>query len=84
MPVNQFFEKKGPFSLKEIIKNISCTGNFSHANDFEIYGVESLSNATRYTKDWVLDVIIQPLHKTKLCSIIDVLEISSLKQIMNL
>ena len=47
MPVNHFFEKKGPFPLKEIIKNIRCNGDFSHANDFEIYGVESLSNATK-------------------------------------
>ena len=47
MPVNQFFVKKGPFPLKEIIKNIRCNGDFSHANDFEIYGVESLSNATK-------------------------------------
>ena len=47
MPTNQFFTKKGPFPLKEIIKNISCNGDFSDANDFEIYGVESLSNATK-------------------------------------
>ena len=47
MPTNQFFAKKGPFPLKEIIKNISCNGDFSDANDFEIYGVESLSNATK-------------------------------------
>ena len=47
MSSNQFFEKKGPFPLKEIIKNINCNENFSHANDFEIYGVESLSNASK-------------------------------------
>ena len=47
MPTNQFFTKKGPFPLKEIIKNISCNGDFPDANDFEIYGVESLSNATK-------------------------------------
>ena len=47
MPGNQFFVKKGPFPLKEIIKNISCNGDFSNGNDFEIYGVESLSNATK-------------------------------------
>ena len=47
MPTNQFFAKKGPFPLKEIIRNIRCNGDFSHANDFEIYGVESLSNATK-------------------------------------
>ena len=47
MSVNQFFEKKGPFPLKEIINNIGCNGEFSHANDFVIFGVESLSNATK-------------------------------------
>ena len=47
MSVNQFFVKKGPFPLKEIIKNIHCNGDFSHATDFEIYGVESLSIATK-------------------------------------
>ena len=47
MSTNQFFTKKGPFPLKEIIKNISCNGDFSDANDFEIYGVESLLNATK-------------------------------------
>ena len=39
--------------------------------------IAALSNATRYTQDWVLDVIIQPLHTTKLCSIKDVLEVAS-------
>ena len=47
MPVNQFFVKKGPFPLKEIINNIDCNGDFTHVNDFVIYGVESLSNATK-------------------------------------
>ena len=47
MPVNQFFVKKGPFPLKEIINNIGCNGDFTHVNDFVIYGVESLSNATK-------------------------------------
>ena len=47
MSTNRFFAKKGPFPLKEIINNIGCSGEFTHANDFVIYGVESLSNATK-------------------------------------
>ena len=33
MSKNQFFEKKGPFPLSEIIKIIGCTGNFSQTNN---------------------------------------------------
>ena len=47
MSINRFFVKKGPFPLKEIINNIGCSGELTHANDFVIYGVESLSNATK-------------------------------------
>ena len=47
MSTNRFFAKKGPFPLKEIINNISCNGDFTHINDCVIYGVESLSNATK-------------------------------------
>jgi UDP-3-O-[3-hydroxymyristoyl] glucosamine N-acyltransferase len=47
MSINRFFVKKGPFPLKEIINNIGCSGKFTRANDFAIYGVESLSNATK-------------------------------------
>ena len=47
MSVNQFFEKKGPFPLTEIIKSIHCNADFSQKNDFAIYGVESLTNATK-------------------------------------
>jgi len=47
MTENQFFLKKGPFPLKEIIKIIHCSGNFSHENNFLIHGVESLVNATK-------------------------------------
>ena len=46
MPANHFFEKKGPFPLKEIIKNIHCNGDFSKISDYKIHGVESLSDAT--------------------------------------
>ena len=45
MPKNYFYEKKGPFPLKEIIKAIGFIGNFDNENNFEIYGFESLSNA---------------------------------------
>ncbi len=45
MPVNQFFEKKGPFPLKEIIKTIGCNGDFSKVNNFEINSFESLDKA---------------------------------------
>jgi len=47
MSINQFFVKKGPFSLKKIINNIGCNGDFTHVNDFVIYDIESLSNATK-------------------------------------
>jgi len=47
MTANHFFEKKGPFPLKEIIKNIDCTSVLSKENDFKIYGVESLDNASK-------------------------------------
>ena len=47
MSTNQFFVKKGPFPLKEIINNIGCNGDFAHVNDFVICGFESLSKATK-------------------------------------
>ena len=45
MVSNQFFVKRGPYPLKEIIKTIDCTNNYSNVKDFEIHGVESLVNA---------------------------------------
>ena len=45
MVSNLFFVKKGPYPLKEIIKAIDCTNNYSNVKDFEIHGVESLVNA---------------------------------------
>ena len=45
MPKNHFYDKKGPFPLKEIIKAIGFTGNLSDENNFEIRGFESLINA---------------------------------------
>ena len=46
MSVNQFFEKKGPFPLKEILRTIGCTGDLSQENSFVIYSFESLDNAS--------------------------------------
>jgi len=46
MSENQFFVKKGPFPLKEIIKAIGCSGDFSKKNNFEISSFESLDNAS--------------------------------------
>ena len=36
MSENQFFENKGPFPLKEIIKTIGCSGDFSQKDNLEI------------------------------------------------
>ncbi len=47
MVSNQFFEKKGPYPLKEIIKTINCLNNNSNINNLKIYGVESLINAKK-------------------------------------
>jgi len=46
MSTNQFFEKKGPFPLKEIAKNIGCKINFSEGNNLKINSLESLDNAS--------------------------------------
>ena len=45
MSKNIFYEKRGPFPLKEIVKTIGYIGNFSNENNIEIYGFESLNNA---------------------------------------
>ena len=47
MTSNQFFVKHGPFPLKEIVKTIDCTGDFSHLKNFEIRGVKSLLEANK-------------------------------------
>ena len=46
MSENQFFEKKGPFPLRDIVKVIGCSGDFSQENNFEIRSFESLDNAS--------------------------------------
>ena len=46
MSENQFYEKKGPFPLREIIKTIKSDKNFSTKNDLVIHNFETLGNAT--------------------------------------
>ena len=45
MPKRDFYEKKGPFPLKEIVKAIGSNDSFSHENNCEIRGLESLDAA---------------------------------------
>ena len=47
MTSNEFFERKGPFPLKEITKAIGFKDNLIKENNFKIYGFESLNNATK-------------------------------------
>jgi len=47
MTKNHFYEKKGPFPLNEIVKTIGCTADFVNKNNIEIYGFESLINASK-------------------------------------
>tara|TARA_B100001123_G_scaffold131387_1_gene152473 strand:+ start:529 stop:1524 length:996 start_codon:yes stop_codon:yes gene_type:complete len=46
MSKNQFFEKKGPFPLKEILNVIGYNGNLLKESDFKIHSFESLDNAS--------------------------------------
>ena len=45
MTKNHFYEKKGPFPLAEIVKNIGCSNTLDVKNNIQIYGLESLTNA---------------------------------------
>jgi len=47
MPKNQFFEKKGPFPLGEIVKTIGSSGNYKKDNNFQIESFESLDQANK-------------------------------------
>jgi len=47
MSSNQFFQKKGPFPLKEIIKIIGNIDNVPKFDDFKIHGFESLDHASK-------------------------------------
>ena len=46
MTKNHFYEKKGPFPLNNIIKNIGISESSHKDNNTMIYGFESLNNAT--------------------------------------
>jgi UDP-3-O-[3-hydroxymyristoyl] glucosamine N-acyltransferase len=46
MVLNQFFEKKGPFPLKDIIKLIGCEDQSIQENDTKIFSFESLDKAS--------------------------------------
>lgn len=45
MPTNQFFVKKGPFPLKEILNTIGYNEDISIKNDFKINSFEALDKA---------------------------------------
>ena len=45
MSINQFFEKKGPFPLREILNTIGHNEDISIKNDFKIHNFESLDKA---------------------------------------
>tara|TARA_Y100000590_G_scaffold222009_1_gene251287 strand:- start:2187 stop:3179 length:993 start_codon:yes stop_codon:yes gene_type:complete len=47
MGTNQFFEKKGPFPLKEITKAIGHIDNSPKLNNFEIHGFAVLDQASK-------------------------------------
>ena len=47
MSSKQFFKKKGPFPLNEIIKNIGYNGDFSNKQNPIVHGVESLDQAEK-------------------------------------
>ena len=45
MSENQFFEKRGPFPLREILNTIGYNGNFSQKDNFKIHDFKSLDSA---------------------------------------
>ena len=45
MSENRFFEKRGPFPLREILNTIGYNDNFSQKNDFKIHDFKSLDSA---------------------------------------
>ena len=47
MKTNQFFERKGPFPLQDIVKAIGNNENLTKNKNFKIYGFESLVSATK-------------------------------------
>ena len=47
MVLNQFFEKKGPFPLKDIIKLIGCDDHSNQENDTKVFSFEALDKASK-------------------------------------
>jgi len=45
MSSEQFFTKRGPFPLRDVIKTIQCLEDFSNFENFKVYGIETLDNA---------------------------------------
>ena len=45
MEPNQFFVKRGPFSLKKIFEKVNCVNKITSVTDLDIYGIESLDKA---------------------------------------
>ena len=41
-----FFEKRGPFPLADIVNSINLLKNFNNKENFKVYGIESLVNAS--------------------------------------
>ena len=77
MSTNQFFEKKGPFPLREIIKIIGYNGSFSQKSDFKIYGFESLDSASNNDMTFLNSSKYQELSlKTKAAACITSLNLS--------
>ena len=66
MEKNQFFLKKGPFPLKEIIKNICQQEENIKVDNFKIHGFESLDHATNYDLTFLNSIKYKDLSvKTK-------------------
>ena len=47
MSAEQFFEKKGPYSLGEISKLIGCVNNLSNTKNFQIHSLKTLDIANK-------------------------------------
>tara|TARA_Y100000590_G_scaffold2309_1_gene3005 strand:+ start:2958 stop:3959 length:1002 start_codon:yes stop_codon:yes gene_type:complete len=66
MPENQFFEKKGPIPLKEIVKSINSEVNLTNVKNIKIHGFESLFNANKNDITFLNSIKYQDLSsKTK-------------------
>ena len=47
MVSNQFFEKKGPFTIRQIAQEINCVNDIKENFDLRINSIESLSSSTK-------------------------------------